>query len=196
MHPIRYFRPWRMWRHHELKDSYDVVIVGGGAHGLAIAYELAKRGIRDVAVLDKSYIGAGGSGRNTTIVRANYRTPEGVAFYKESLRLYEQLAQELDYNLLLSQQGHLTLAHAERAVIVAHERAEVNRLLGVDSRRDLPGRDREALPGARPLRPSGLPDHGRPLPPAGGRDPPRRRGLGVRADGRPHGRAHPPGDRR
>ena len=134
MHPIRYFRPWRMWRHHELKDSYDVVIVGGGAHGLAIAYELAKRGIRDVAVLDKSYIGAGGSGRNTTIVRANYRTPEGVAFYKEALRLYEQLAQELDYNLLLSQQGHLTLAHAERAVIVAHERAEVNRLLGVDSR--------------------------------------------------------------
>ena len=71
MHPIRYFRPWRMWRHHELKDSYDVVIVGGGAHGLAIAYELAKRGIRDVAVLDKSYMGAGGSGRNTTIVRAN-----------------------------------------------------------------------------------------------------------------------------
>jgi sarcosine oxidase subunit beta len=134
MHPIRYFRPWRMWRHHELNDSYDVVIVGGGAHGLAIAYELAKRGIRDVAVLDKSYMGAGGSGRNTTIVRANYRTPEGVAFYKESLRLYEQLAQELDYNLLLSQQGHLTLAHAERAVIVAHERAEVNRLLGVDSR--------------------------------------------------------------
>ena len=134
MHPIRYFKPWRMWRRHELKRSYDVVIVGGGAHGLAIAYELAKRGVRDVAVLERSYIGAGGSGRNTTIIRANYRTPEGVAFYKESLRLYEQLAQELDYNLLLSQQGHLTLAHAERAVNVAHERAEVNRLLGVDSR--------------------------------------------------------------
>ena len=134
MHPIRYFRPWRMWRRHELKDRYDVVVVGGGAHGVAIAYELAKRGIRDVAVLDKSYLGAGGSGRNTTIVRANYRTPEGVAFYKESLRLFEGLAQELDYNLLFSQQGHLTLAHAERAVIVAHERAEVNRSLGVDSR--------------------------------------------------------------
>ena len=134
MHPVRYFRPWRMWRRHELKPSYDVVIVGGGAHGLAIAYELAKRGIRDVAVLERSYLGAGGSGRNTTIIRANYRTPEGVAFYKEALRLYEQLAQELDYNLLLSQQGHLTLAHAERAVNVAHERAEVNRLLGVDSR--------------------------------------------------------------
>ena len=146
MHPIRYFRPWRMWRRHELKDRYDVVIVGGGAHGLAIAYELAKRGIRDVAVLDKGYIGSGGSGRNTTIVRANYRTPEGVAFYKEALRLYEGLAQELDYNLLFSQQGHLTLAHAERAVIVAHERAEVNRLLGVDSRVIYPDEIAELCP--------------------------------------------------
>ncbi len=88
MHPIRYFQPWTMWRRHDLRPTYDVVIVGGGAHGMAIAYELAKRGIHDVAVLEKSYIGAGGSGRNTTIVRANYRTPEGVAFYKEALRLY------------------------------------------------------------------------------------------------------------
>jgi sarcosine oxidase, subunit beta len=134
MHPIRYFQPWRMWRRHELGGTYDVVIVGGGAHGLAIAYELAKRGIRKVAVLERSYIGAGGSGRNTTIIRANYRTPEGVAFYKEAIRLYRGLAQELDYHLLFSQQGHLTLAHAERAVNVAHERAEVNRLLGVNSR--------------------------------------------------------------
>ena len=134
MHPIRYFKPWRMWRRHDLGTTYDVVIIGGGAHGLAIAYELAKRGIGKVAVLEKSYIGAGGSGRNTTIIRANYRTPEGVAFYKEALRRYRSLAQELDYNLLFSQQGHLTLAHAERAVNVAHERAEVNRLLGVDSR--------------------------------------------------------------
>jgi sarcosine oxidase subunit beta len=122
-HPIRYFQPWQMWRRHDLRSTYDVVIVGGGAHGLAIAYELAKRGITKVAVLEKSYIGAGGSGRNTTIIRANYRTPEGVAFYKESLRLYEHLAQELDYNLLFSQQGHLTLAHAERAVNVARSTA-------------------------------------------------------------------------
>ena len=122
-----------MWRHHDLRPSYDVVIIGGGAHGLATAYELAKRGVRKIAVLEKAYIGAGGSGRNTTIIRANYRTPEGVAFYKESLRLYKQLAQELDYNLLLSEQGHLTLAHSDRAVNVMTERASINQLLGVDS---------------------------------------------------------------
>jgi sarcosine oxidase subunit beta len=122
----RYFKPWKMWRRHELKPSYDCVIVGGGVHGLGIAYEMAKSGFKNVAVLDKAYIGAGGSGRNTTIIRANYRTPEGVAFYRESLRLYKQLGHELDYNLLLSEQGHLTLAHNERGVITMHERAEVN----------------------------------------------------------------------
>ncbi len=130
----RYFKPWKMWRRHDLKPSYDCVIVGGGVHGLGIAYEMAKRGFKNVAVLDQSYIGAGGSGRNTTIIRANYRTPEGVAFYRESLRLYKHLGQELDYNLLLSEQGHLTLAHNERGVITMHERAEVNKTLGVDSR--------------------------------------------------------------
>ena len=131
---LRYFRPWRMWRRPDLKRRYDVVVIGGGVHGLATAYELAKRGVRDVAVLEKSYIGSGASGRNTTIIRANYRTPEGVAFYRESVRLYERLSGELDYNLLFSQQGHLTLAHTDRAVITMVERAEVNRLMGVDSR--------------------------------------------------------------
>jgi sarcosine oxidase subunit beta len=134
MNPFAYFQPWHMWRKPELKHTYDVVIIGGGVHGLATAYELAKRGVRNIAVLEKSYIGSGASGRNTTIIRANYRTPEGVAFYKESLRLYQGLSQELDYNLLFSQQGHLTLAHTDRAVNVITERAAVNRLLGVDSR--------------------------------------------------------------
>jgi sarcosine oxidase subunit beta len=130
----RYFKPWKMWRTPDLKPSYDCVVIGGGVHGLGIAYEMAKRGFTRIAVVDKSYIGAGGSGRNTTIIRANYRTPEGVAFYRESLRLYKQLGHELDYNLLLSEQGHMTLAHNERGVITMHERAEVNKTLGVDSR--------------------------------------------------------------
>jgi sarcosine oxidase, subunit beta len=135
------FRVRRMWRPRvELKPRYDVVIIGAGTHGLATAYYLAKHhGITDVAVLDKSYIGSGAAGRNTTIIRANYRTREGAEFYKESLRLYEGLGVDLGFNLLFSQQGHLTLAHSDRGVITATERAEVNQLLGIDSR--LIGRD-------------------------------------------------------
>jgi sarcosine oxidase subunit beta len=130
------FRVRRMWRPRgRLKDRYDVVVIGGGSHGLATAYYLAKNhGITDVCVLEKSYIGSGAAGRNTTIIRANYRTPEGAEFYKESVRLYEGLAIDLDFNLLFSQQGHLTLAHSDRGMITATERAEVNQLLGIDSR--------------------------------------------------------------
>jgi sarcosine oxidase subunit beta len=124
----------RMWRTRDLKPSYDVVIIGAGVHGLAIAYYLAKRGITDVAILDKGYLGGGASGRNTAIIRSNYRTPQGVAFYDESVKLYEKLALELDYNVMFSQQGHLTVAHTERGVTTLRERAETNRLLGVDSR--------------------------------------------------------------
>jgi sarcosine oxidase, subunit beta len=129
------FFPKRMWRPRpELKRRYEVVIVGGGSHGLATAYYLAKRhGIRDVAILEKSYIGSGASGRNTTIIRSNYRTPEGAAFYGESVRLYERLSKELDFNLMFSQHGHLTLAHSDRAMITMQERAEVNKLLGIKS---------------------------------------------------------------
>ena len=129
------FRRRRMWRARgELKPSYDVVIVGGGSHGLATAYYLRRRGITDVAVLEKSYIGSGAAGRNTTILRSNYRTAEGARFYDASVKLYERLSTELNFNLLFSQQGHLTLSHTDRGTFVMHERAEVNRLLGIDSR--------------------------------------------------------------
>jgi sarcosine oxidase subunit beta len=124
-----------MWRRHgELRDSYDVVIVGGGAHGLAAAYYLSQMGIKNVAVLEQTYIGSGAAGRNTTILRSNYKTVEGARFYDASVKMYEQLSNELDFNLLFSQCGHLTLAHSDRAMFVMANRAEVNRLNAIDSR--------------------------------------------------------------
>jgi sarcosine oxidase, subunit beta len=130
------FRRRRMWRpRQELQESYDAVIVGGGSHGLATAYYLARdHGIRNVAVLEKSYIGSGAAGRNTTILRSNYKTPESARFYDASVKLYEGLSVDLDFNLLFSQVGHITLAHSDRAMFVMANRAEVNRLNGIDSR--------------------------------------------------------------
>jgi sarcosine oxidase subunit beta len=124
-----------MWRQQPLRDCYDVVIIGGGVHGLAAAYYLAKNhGITNVAVLEKSYIGSGGSGRNTTIIRSNYLTPEGILFYDESVKLYENLSEDLDFNVMFSQRGHLTLAHNDSSLRTMRWRAEVNQLQGVNSR--------------------------------------------------------------
>ena len=118
----------------ELKPSYDVVIIGGGGHGLATAYYLAKdHGVSDVAVLDKGYLGGGNTGRNTAIIRSNYLTPDGVRFYGESLKLFRSLSQELDFNILYSERGHLTLAHSDAALRTMRWRAEVNKHLGVRS---------------------------------------------------------------
>ena len=129
------FSKWpRVWHHHKLKDTYDVVIIGGGLHGLATAYYLAtQHGIRDIAVLDKGYLGGGGSGRNTAIIRSNYLTPEGVQFYDHSLQLYRSMADDLNFNVMFSQRGHLTLAHNDGSLRTMRWRAEVNKLQGVDS---------------------------------------------------------------
>src|SRR5215468_2635232 len=127
--------PWPpAWQQQPMKGSYDAVIVGGGVHGLAAAYYLAtNHGITNVAVLDKGYIGSGGSGRNTAILRSNYLTPEGVRFYDRSVQLYQRLAAELDYNVMFSQRGHLTLAHNDSSLRTMRWRAEVNKAEGVDS---------------------------------------------------------------
>lgn len=118
-----------MWHDHDLASSYDVIIIGAGVHGLATAYYLAaNHGIRNVAVLDRAYLGGGGSGRNTAIIRANYLTPEGVRFYDRSVRLYETLAADLNFNVMFSQRGHLTLAHDDGSLRTMRWRAEVNKL--------------------------------------------------------------------
>jgi len=136
---MQLFKKERMWRKCDLKPSYDVVIVGAGVHGLATAYYLgSQHGIRRVALLEKGYLGSGNSGRNTAIIRSNYRTPEGIPFYQASVKLYEELSRELGWNMLFSQCGHLTLGHTDSAVNGLRVRAENNQVLGVDSRMIFP----------------------------------------------------------
>ena len=131
----------RMFRRHDaLKSTYDAVIIGAGGHGLAAAYYLARdHGMTNVAVLERGYIGGGNTGRNTTIIRSNYLTPEGVAFYDESVRLWQDLSVDFDLNLFYSTRGHFTLAHTDAAVRTMRLRAEVNKHYGVES--DLVGPD-------------------------------------------------------
>src|ERR1035437_1551591 len=125
----------RMFRSPEkLRDEYDVVIIGGGGHALAAAYYLSNlHGISNVAVIEKNYIGHGGTGRNTAIVRSNYLTEEGTKFYKKSVELFEDLSRTLDYNLFYSTRGHFTLAHSSASMRTQRWRAEVNKHLKIDS---------------------------------------------------------------
>jgi sarcosine oxidase subunit beta len=117
-----------------LKKHYDVVIIGAGGHGAAIAYNLARyHGITNVAVLDKAYLGGGNTARNTAVIRSNYLTEEGVAFYRESVRLFRGLSNELGYNIMMEDRGQLTLAHSDAAIRGFRWRAEVNQHLGVRS---------------------------------------------------------------
>lgn len=132
---LDYHENWPLaWRSPEPKPAYHVVIVGGGGHGLATAYYLAKEhGITNVAVLEKGWLGGGNTGRNTTIIRSNYLWDESAALYETSLKLYERLSQDLNFNIMLSQRGVLNLAHTEHDLKEMHRRVAAIRLNGIDS---------------------------------------------------------------
>ncbi len=134
-HARHHHEKWpRAWRGPEPKGSYDVVIIGGGGHGLATAFYLAKEhGIANVAVVEKGYIGSGNVGRNTTIVRSNYLWDESAGIYEKSLKLWEGLSQELNFNLMFSQRGVLNLAHNQHDLRELARRVSANRLNGIDS---------------------------------------------------------------
>jgi len=129
-------RGWtRAWRNPEPKKQYDVIIIGGGGHGLATAYYLAKlHGITNVAVLEKGYIGGGNTGRNTTIVRSNYQLKPNSQFYEHSMKLWEGLSQELNYNVMFSQRGVLNLFHTDAQRDAAVHRGNAMHLNGVDAK--------------------------------------------------------------
>jgi sarcosine oxidase, subunit beta len=123
------------WRSPEPKSEYDVVIIGGGGHGLATAYYLAKTyGVRNVAVLEKGWIGGGNTGRNTTVVRSNYYYPQSAALYDYALKLYERLSHELNYNVMFSQRGMITLLHSRHMLEAAARWVGAMQLNGVDAR--------------------------------------------------------------
>ncbi len=128
-------RNWRAaWRSPEPKKSYDAIVVGGGGHGLATAYYLAREhGISNVAVLEKGWIGGGNTGRNTTIVRSNYLWTEAALLYEKSMKLWEGLSQDLNYNVMFSQRGVYNLGHSLQDMRDIERRVNANRLNGIDA---------------------------------------------------------------
>lgn len=132
---MRGHRHWaEAWRSPEVRKSYDVIIVGAGGHGLATAYYLAKsHGIRNVAVLEKGWLGGGNTGRNTQVTRSNYFWPESAAFFDHSLKLYESMSRELNFNVMLSQRGILTLAHSQHELETLRRWANAIQVNAIDS---------------------------------------------------------------
>ena len=136
-----------LWRNPEPKPTYDVIIVGGGGHGLATAYYLAKRhGITNVAILERGWLAGGNMARNTTIIRSNYLWDESAGMYEQSMKLWEQLPEELEYDFLFSQRGVLNLAHTMQDVRESRRRVNANVLNGVDAEYLDPQQVKEVCP--------------------------------------------------
>ena len=145
---LSYNEGWQQaWRSPPPRKKYSVIIVGGGGHGLATAYYLAKEhGVRDVAVLEKGWIGGGNTGRNTTIVRSNYLCTEAALLYEKSLKLWEGLSQALNYNVMFSQRGVYNLAHSLQDLRDIERRVGANRLNGIDAEVATPAQIKRAIP--------------------------------------------------
>ena len=145
---VTYHENWReAWRSPDPKKKYDVIVIGGGGHGLATAYYLASQhGIRNVAVLEKNWIGGGNTGRNTTIVRSNYLWDESAHLYEKSLQLWEGLSQELNYNVMFSQRGVMNLGHTLQDIRDIERRSNANYLNGIDSEVLSPKQIRQIVP--------------------------------------------------
>ena len=122
------------WRSPKLRANYDIIVIGGGGHGLATAYYLAKNhGVTNVAVIEKGWLGGGNTGRNTTVIRSNYYYPESTALYDLSVQLYEGLSRELNYNVMFSQRGMVVTAHSEPEMEMAARNVNAMRLNGADA---------------------------------------------------------------
>ncbi len=145
---MSYHEGWeKQWRSPEPKREYDVVIIGAGGHGLATAYYLAKEhGMRNIAVVERGYLGGGNTARNTTIVRSNYLWDESTALYEKSMKLWEGLSQDLNYNVMFSQRGVLNLGHSLQEMRDIERRVTANRLNGVDSEVVSPAQIKEMIP--------------------------------------------------